>query len=236
MMGYNFGCKRRARKGVIPIMPLTHTTVRNVKPADKSITLFDGGGLFLLVSPTGGKWWRLKYRYEGKGKLLSLGTYPAVTLKQARTKRDALRAQLAAGVDPGQMRKTMKAAQGGLNADSFEAVAREWFAKQSLTWAEGHSSKIIRRLEMDVFPYLGKRPIGRIMAPELLTVLRRIESRGAIDTAHRAHQNCGQIFRYGIATGRCERNAAADLRLSLIHISEPTRRTPISYAVFCLKK
>src|SRR5680860_1260281 len=144
MMGYNFGCKRRARKGVIPIMPLTHTTVRNVKPADKSITLFDGGGLFLLVSPTGGKWWRLKYRYEGKGKLLSLGTYPAVPLKQ------------------------------------------------SLTWAEGHSSKIIRRLEMDVFPYLGKRPIGRIMAPELLTVLRRIESRGAIDTAHRAHQNCGQ--------------------------------------------
>lgn len=174
----------------------------------------------MLVSPAGGKWWRLKYRYGGKGKLLSLGTYPAVKLKQARAKRDGLRAQLAAGIDPGQVRKSMKAAQSGLTADSFESVAREWFAKQASTWAEGHSSKIIRRLEMDVFPYAGKRPIGAITAPDLLAILRRVEDRGAIDTAHRAHQNCGQIFRYGIATGRCERNPAADLRGALAPVKE----------------
>ncbi|MGH8501345.1 MAG: tyrosine-type recombinase/integrase [Gammaproteobacteria bacterium] len=196
-------------------MRLTDASVKNVKPADKPVTLFDGGGLFLLVSPKGGKWWRLKYRFGGKGKLLSLGTYPDVKLKQARAKRDELRAQLAVGIDPGRARKAMKAAKGGLAADSFEIVAREWFAKQAPNWADSHSSKIIRRLELDVFPHVGKQPIGSITAPELLTVLRRVESRGAIDTAHRAHQNCGQIFRYGIATGRCERNPAADLRGAL---------------------
>lgn len=141
-------------------------------------------------------------------------------LKQARAKRDELRAQLAGGIDPGQVRKTMRSAQAGLAADSFENVAREWFAKQTPTWAEGHSSKIIHRLEMDVFPYLGKRAICSITAPELLTVLRGVENRGAVDTAHRAHQNCGQIFRYGIATGRCERNPAADLRGALAPVKD----------------
>lgn len=207
-------------------MPLTDAAIRNAKPAAKPITLFDGSGLYLLVNPTGGKWWRFKYRYGGKGKLLSLGTYPTVPLAGrkdkntghwidgARDKRDKARQQLAAGIDPGQVRKAAKIAQLG-DADSFEVVAREWYAKHAPTWADSHASKIIRRLEVDVFPYVGKRPVGKITAPELLTVLRRIENRGAIDTAHRAHQNCGQIFHYAVATGRAERDPSADLRGAL---------------------
>src|SRR5680860_412475 len=194
-------------------MSLTDTTVRNVKAEAKATKLFDGGGLFLLVAPSGGKWWRLKYRFGGKAKLLSLGTYPAVSLKDARAKRDALRAQLAAGIDPGQARKAEKATRGGAN--SFEAVAREWIGKYAPTWAESHSTKVIWRLERDVFPWLGVRPVGSVTASELLAVLRRIESRGALETAHRALRNSGQVFRYAIATGRAERDPAADLRGAL---------------------
>jgi integrase len=195
-------------------MPLTDTTIRTVKPGTNPMSLFDGGGLYLLVSPTGGKWWRFKYRFAGKSKLLSLGTYPVVKLKDARTKRDELRQQLASGIDPGQARKAAKIAQHG-DANSFEVIAREWFIKFKPTWVASHADKIIRRLERDVFPYLGSRPINSITAPALLTVLRRIETRGALETAHRAMQNCGQIFRYAIATGRAERDPSADLRGAL---------------------
>jgi len=175
--------------------------------------LIDGRGLFLLVAPSGGKWWRFRYRFEGKHKLLSLGTYPAVTLKDARVKRDEMRRLLAAGIDPGQARKAEKAARG--DANSFEAVAREWIGKYAPTWAESHASKIIRRLERDVFPWIGARPVGHITAPELLAVVRRIEQRGALETAHRALRNSGQVFRYAVATGRAERDPAADLRGAL---------------------
>jgi len=199
-------------------MPLTDTTIRNAKPAAKPITLFDRDGLYLLVTPTGGKWWRLKYRYGGKSKLLSLGTYPAVKLKDARVKRDELRQQLASGIDPGQLRKAAKVAQNG-DANNFEAIAREWFEKFKPTWVASHADKIIRRLERDVFPYVGRRSINIITAPELLTVLRRIESRGALETAHRIMQNCGQVFRYAVATGRAERDPSGDLRGAL----PPTR-------------
>ncbi|MBI2988743.1 MAG: tyrosine-type recombinase/integrase [Deltaproteobacteria bacterium] len=194
-------------------MPLTDTAIRSVKPKDKPFKLFDGGGLHLLVSPAGGKWWRWKYRYGGKAKGLSFGVYPDVSLKSAREKRDAARQQLAAGTDPAEARKAGKLAQAG--AESFEAVAREWHAKFSPGWVASHGDRILRRLEKDLFPWLGKRPIAEIRAPELLAVLRRIESRGAQETAHRAMQNCGQVFRYAVATGRAERDPTGDLRGAL---------------------
>lgn len=193
-------------------MALTDTAIRNAKPGAKPIKLFDSLGLFLLIAPAGGKWWRLKYRFGGKEKLLSLGTYPEVSLKQARVKRDTARSQLANGIDPGEHRKAAKASQADSHVDSFEIVAREWFGKFAPNWAASHADKIIRRLERDVFPWLGKKPVGGITAPELLQAMRRIESRGAVETAHRALQNCSQIFRYAIATGRAMRDPAADLR------------------------
>jgi integrase len=196
-------------------MPLTDTVIRNAKPGGKTAKLFDERGLYLEISPNGGKWWRLKYRFDGKEKRLSLGVYPDVALKMARERRDEARKLLANGIDPSENRKAQKSARADRAANSFEAVAREWFAKYSPNWAASHASKIIQRLEKDIFPWLGGKPIAEITAPDLLTVLRRIENRGALDTSHRAHQNCGQIFRYGIATGRCDRDPAADLRGAL---------------------
>ena len=194
-------------------MPLTDTAIRSAKAREKPFKMFDAGGLHLLVNPTGGKWWRWKYRFGGKAKLLSFGVYPDVSLKAARDKRDDARKQLAAGIDPGQARKAEKVAQTG--AESFEAIAREWHAKFAPGWVASHGDRIMRRLEVDVFPWIGKRPIAEIKAPELLAVLRRIESRGALETAHRAGQNCGQVFRYAVATGRAERDPTGDLRGAL---------------------
>jgi integrase len=196
-------------------MPLTDTTVRNAKPRSKPFKLADGKGLFLQVTPSGGKWWRIKYRFDGKEKLLSCGVYPDTSLAKAREKCDAARKLLADGIDPGQHRKATKASRITQNANSFEAVAREWHSKYSPTWAPSHSNKIIRRLERDFFPWLGDKPINSITPPDLLKALRRIEERGAIETAHRAQQNCSQIFRYAIATGRAERDPAPDLRGAL---------------------
>lgn len=176
-------------------MPLTDTTIRNAKPAARSLSSCSTGAGFIWTSPSGGKWWRLKYRYGGKEKRLSLGVYPDVSLKDARARRDEARKLLANGVGPSEYRKSRKSAGADRTANSFEAVAREWFAKYSPTWVITHASKIIQWLENDVFPWLGGKPIAEIAAPEVLTVLRRIENRGALDTAHRAHQNCGQIFR-----------------------------------------
>ena len=199
-------------------MPLTDSAVRAARPRVKAFRLFDAGGLYLEVNPTGGKWWRWKYRIGGKEKRLSLGVYPGVSLKSARDKRDAVRRQLSAGIDPGQARKAAKLAQAG--AESFEAVAREWHTKFSRRWVEHHRNRILRRLEKDVFPWLGKRPIAEIKAPELLSVLRRIESRGAVETAHRSMQNCSQVFRYAVATGRAERDLTGDLRGALAPVKE----------------
>lgn len=196
-------------------MALSDVQVRTAKPGPKATRLFDGGGLYLEVSPSGGKLWRLKYRYGGKEKLLALGRYPEVTLKDARERRDGARRLLANDVDPGENRKQQKAAKAERGANSFEAVAREWLAKNSPTWAASHTSKIVRRLEMYVFPWLGGRPIAEIAAPELLAMARRIEGKGAIETAHRALQNCGQVFRYAVATGRAERDPTGDLRGAL---------------------
>ena len=205
----------------------TDVTIRNIKPTDATLRLNDGDGLYLLIKPNGAKWWRLDYSIRGKRKTLSIGVYPDTGLKAARDKADEARQLVAAGTDPSDVRKLNKAQQAkvleadrriadGLPAvDSFEEVAREWFAKFSAEWAPSHADKIIRRLERDIFPWVGKRPIAGINAPELLSVLRRIEERGAVETAHRAHQNCGQIFRYAIATGRAERDPSPDLRGAL---------------------
>lgn len=196
-------------------MPLTDIALKAARPAEKTQRLFDGGGLYLEISPAGGRWWRFKYRFEGKEKRLSLGVYPDVSLRNARERRDEMRRLVANGVDPSVNRRVQKAAKAERSANSFEAIAREWFAKHSPGWADTHSSKIIRRLEKDVFPWIGGRPISEISAPELLTVLRRIEGRGTLDTAHRAGGNCSQVFRYAIATGRAERDPVPDLRGAL---------------------
>lgn len=196
-------------------MPLSDTAIRNAKPGDKPQKLADGGGLYLLLNPNGSRWWRLKYRAGGKEKLLSLGTYPATGLKDARDKRDAARKLLAAGVDPGEQRKAAKAAGEERAANSFEAVAREWHAKQSATWVELHASRIMLRMENDIFPWLGSRPIADIAAKEFLATVNRIVDRGAVESAHRVLQNCGQVMRYAIATGRAERNPVADLKGAL---------------------
>ncbi len=196
-------------------MPLTDTAIRNAKPGEKPAKLFDERGLFLLVTPSGGKWWRFKYRFDGKEKLLSLGVYPDVGLKDARERRDEARKQVAAGIDPGENRKAQKSAQTDRAANSFEVVAREWFAKYSSSWVDSHGTRIIRRFESNIFPWIGGRPIADITAPELLATVRRIEERGALETAHRALSNCGQVFRYAVATGRAVRDPTGDLRGAL---------------------
>lgn len=193
-------------------MPLSDLQIKAAKPTDKPQRLFDADGLYLEVSPSGGKLWRFKYRFAGKEKRLALGIYPIVTLKDARERRDNARRLLANDIDPGVEKKVQKAAAVARSANSFEVVAREWYAKHSPNWADSHASKIIQRLENDLFPWLGARPIAEITPPELLTALRRIEHRGALDTAHRVQQDCGRIFRYAVATGRAERDTSADLR------------------------
>ena len=196
-------------------MPLTDTIIRNAKPTDKPRRMFDGGGLYLEISPKGGKWWRLKYRYHGKEKRISLGVYPDVSLKKARERREAARKLLADGVNPSDNRKAQKATQLEKAANSFGVVAREWHKKQSSTWSTRHSDGIIKRLERDVFPWLGDKAISDLTPIELLTTLRRVEERGALESAHRILGNCGQILRYAVATGRTDRDITSDLRGAL---------------------
>jgi integrase len=196
-------------------MPLSDTAIRAAKAAKKPQRLFDGGGLYLEISPSGGKLWRMKYRFGGKEKRLSFGVYPDVSLKDARERRDEARKLLANGKDPGEVKKAQKAAIQAAIADSFEAVAREWFGTWKANKAESHSSKIIARLENDVFPWIGGEPVAGITAPMVLSVLRRIESRGVIETAHRAKENISMVMRYAIATGRAERDPCPDLRGAL---------------------
>ncbi len=215
-------------------MPLTDTACKNAKPKPdgKPAKYADEKGMYLLVNQTG-KYWRLDYRYANKRKTLAIGVYPTVTLKDAREKRDEARRLLAEDIDPGEHRKVTKASKVLQAENSFEAVAREWFTKFKPTWTDGHAERIIRRLERDIFPWLGSRPIADIEAPELLTNLQRIERRGAIETAHRAMQNTSQIFRYAIATGRAKYNPAADLTGALaptIKTSFPTITDPTKIA------
>jgi len=196
-------------------MPLTETAIRAEKAGATPRKLSDGNGLYLLISPTGAKWWRFKYRFAGKEKLLSLGVYPDTGLKLARTKLGDARRLLAEGIDPSEHRKTVKATDSEAAANSFEAVSLEWLTKNAHVWTEDHGEKIKRRLQRDLFPWLGKVPIGDITPALLLTTLRRIEARGRIETAHRALQNCSQIFRYAVATSRAASDPSRDLRGAL---------------------
>ncbi len=192
---------------------LTDTKVRNAKAADKPYKLTDGRGMYLLVTPKGQKWWRLDYRLHGKRKTLSLGVYPDVKLKKARGRRQQARDTIAEGVDPSQVRKEEKIASKG--GDNFKAVAVEWLSKHKPGWAEKHWEKIEGRLKNDVYPYVGKTPIETITAQDILKVLRRVESRGALETAHRVRQHCSAVFRYAIATGLATCDVTNDLRGAL---------------------
>jgi integrase len=193
-------------------MPLTDAALRKVKAGAKPVRLHDERGLYLEVAPSGGRWWRLKYRFDGKEKRLSLGVYPDVGLKEAREGRDEARKLLSQGVDPGEHRKAKKAAKADRAANSFEVVAREWVKKYAPTKTKKYWDGVLRRFVRDIFPWIGDRPISDISAPQLLEVIRRIEARGAIETAHRARGTCGQVFRYAVATGRAERDPSGDLR------------------------
>ena len=196
------------------IVPLTDIKVKATKPSTKPLKLFDGGGLFLLVTPTGGKLWRLKYRFGGTEKLLTLGTYPQTTLTEARQRRTDARSLLDKGIDPAATKKAQKAAETE-ESETFEVIAREWHNRHSSNWAPSHADKIIRRLELYIFPWIGDKPVRSITPPELLACLRRLEDKGTLDTAHRAKQNCGQVFRYAIASGRADRDPTPDLRGAL---------------------
>jgi integrase len=197
------------------MMALTAIEVSKAKATDKQQKLADGGGLYLLIHPNGSKYWRMDYRFGGKRKTLALGVYPDVSLSDARERREDARKLLANDTDPSAAKQDKKAAVVALTANSFEAVAREWLTKFSKNWTAAHAESNKSKLEKDVFPWLGTRPIGEINAPELLTVLHRIENRGTLDTAHRINSICGQVFRYGIATGRAQRDPSADLKGAL---------------------
>ncbi len=196
------------------IIPLTDLKVQKAKPKDKPVSLFDGGGLYLLVTPSGGKLWRFKYRFDKQEKKLALGSYPEISLLDARKRREDARKLLANGIDPGAVRKAQKQAHAE-EMETFEVIAREWFNKFKHNWKESHAERVISRLEKNVFPYIGSKPINKIKAPELLGVLRRIEARGIIHSAHIIRGISGQVFRYAVATGRAERDPSADLRGAL---------------------
>jgi len=192
---------------------LSDVKIRSAKvPAGKKqLKLSDGGGLYLLVTAKGGKYWRLDYRFNGKRKTLALGVYSDVSLSDARDLRHDKRQLIRNRIDPAAQKKAEKMAE----VDSFEAVAREWYEKNRPIWSATHADSVISRLERNIFPWLGHRPIGEIEPPELLVVLRRMESRGAVETAHRVKAVCGQIFRFAIATGRAQRDPVPDLKGAL---------------------
>lgn len=189
-------------------MPLSDATVRNAKPRDRRYKLFDERGLFLIITPEGGKWWRCRYRWQGKEQALSLGTYPQVTLRQARLAREALQQQLREGVNPSEARKSSNAAI----QDTFEVIARAWHSERAPRWSKTHAQRILHDLEKTVFPPIGQKPIRTITAADLKTVLQPLQQRGILDSAHRILQNCGRIFRYAIAGDHADRNPAADLQ------------------------
>lgn len=194
---------------------LTVTAIRNAKPADKVQRLFDGRGLYLEITPSGARYWRLKYRHAGKEKRLALGVYPVVSLAEARKLRDAARKGLSEGRDPSAERKAGKARAVLSAATTFEGVARDWLASQQRKLTAATYAKAERTLEANVFPWIGARPMTEIDAPELLAVLKRIEARGANETAHRVKARVGQVFRYAIAHGTATRDPSADLRGAL---------------------
>jgi hypothetical protein len=209
---------------------LNDTALRAIKPTDKDQLISDGSGLFLLVKPDGKKWWRFVYTFEGKRKALSLGVYPQTTLSAARKQAEANRESLANGINPSDLRKQEKIVKSekqeavqriadGLPAiGSFQQVADEWYDKKMLIRSESHQKRTMSLLKRDLYPWIGNRPIAEIKAPELLKVLQRIESRNAIETAHRALQTSGQVFRYAEANGYIERDITQALKGALTSV------------------
>ncbi len=197
-------------------MKLNDKLCRNTKPKQKPLKMADGGGLYLLVQPDGAKYWRLKYYFLNQEKLLALGVYPTASLADAREQRESAKKLLAAGKDPSSFKKEKRREAIITAKNTFRAVALEWHENQLNKWTPKHGVNVMRKLEADVFPFIGSRPIAEIDPPELLnSVLRRIEKRGALDIATRVKQICGQIFRYGIATGKCKRDPSGDLKGAL---------------------
>lgn len=196
-------------------MPLTDLAVRNAKPKATPYKLSDTGGLFLLVPPSGHKRWRYKYRWLGKEKLLSLGVYPEVGLADARERHFAARKALAAGNDPGELKRVSKQQALGDSRNTFEVIARQWHKSRSSRWSSGYADKLMTSLEQDVFPKIGHRPLSIITAADLLAMLKPIQERGAVETAHRVKQTCGQIFMYAIASDKARSNPAVDLAMAL---------------------
>jgi len=206
-------------------MALTDTRIRNAKPTSKAYKLSDGGGMYLLVTPDGARYWRLDYRFSGKRRTLALGIYPIVSLSTARARREDARALLAKDADPG-VAKAAKRVATLASKNTFEAIAREWIANQRNRLAARYLTLLLARLEADVFPQIGSRPIADVDAPELLEMLRKVEKRGAIETARRLRQICGQVFRYAIVTGRATHDPSADLRGALKSPRRPRARSP----------
>lgn len=193
-------------------MPLTEVAIRKAKAQERPYKLSDSGGLFLYVTPAGGKSWRWKYYVEGREKLMTLGLYPDVSLAQARERRDLARKAKAAGQDPMQERKQAQRNRKIAAENSFEAVAKAWLAQWSTDKSPRHVDYVLRRLETDVFIEIGKRPVSEIQAPELVAMVKKIAARGAVDIAKRAYQTCSQVFRYAVAHGLAQRNPAADVK------------------------
>lgn len=201
-------------------MTLTDMAVRNAKPRDKQYKLTDGGGMFLLVAPTGGRLWRLAYRYQGKQKTLALGAYPQVSLADAREKRDEAKQLLAEGIDPSENRKAEQRQTRLAAGETFEALAREWFGNQKDRWVPSYADRIWSRVEEDLLPSLGKRPVAEITPLEVLDALRKIEDRGAIESAKRIKNYASHIFRYALVTGRAERDVTTDIGHALKPIAK----------------
>ena len=206
------GASGKPEKGDAPKVALSDKAAANAKAGPKPYRLFDGDGLYLEISPRAAKYWRLKYRYAGKEKRLALGVYPEVGLKTARGHSEEARKLLRNGVDPGEHRKVARANRLSSAANSFESVALEWLLRKQLVWAACHWTRVAALLKRDLYPWIGSRPIGAITPPELLASLRRIESRGALETTKRARIVAGQVFRFAVATGRAERDPSSDLR------------------------
>jgi hypothetical protein len=196
-------------------MPLSDAKIRNAKPKSKPYKLTDGEGMFLLVHPNGSKYWRLKYRFVGRERILALGVYPEVGIAEVRERRTQARKALAGGNDPGEIKKEAKRLVMLKSENTFEAIAREWYEQHKHEWVTNYADKMIVRLERHIFPTLANRPVADIKAPELLSVLRVVEKSGALDLTRRLKQTCGQIFMYAISTGRAERNPVPDLQGAL---------------------
>lgn len=199
----------------MPPMTLTARQVETAKPKEKSYKLFDGGGLYLEVTAKGSRYWRMKYRFGGKEKRLAFGVFPTVTLAEAREMRNQAKKVLAAGGDPGEVKKEEKAIQKLSTGNTFEAIAREWHKSKADRWSLRYRDEIIDTFEKDIFPYIGKRPIAEIKPLELLETLRKMEKRGALEKMRKVRQRCGEVYRYAIITGRAEYNPAPDLATAL---------------------